>query len=136
MYSTSLSFVRIAQQALALVVCAGAILALTAGTVLAGHGNGVTIAAASWDGATLTANGTAETTKKGSNGPVELVDAVTLAVIGTDTNIKGNHQWDISTGICATTVYAQQDGIQSATITVSGPGCGWRQSATGAGSDW
>ena len=58
----SLSFARITRKALALVACTG-LLALTAAPVLAGHGGGLHIDAASWDGATLTANGGADKPK-------------------------------------------------------------------------
>ena len=123
MYSTSLSFVRIAQQALALVVCAGAILALTPGPVLAGHGGGVTVTSADWNGTTLSAQGTAERTK-GNTGPVLLFDADTNTQIGTDTSVGKDHLWAISTAFCAATVYASQDGNQSSNFAVTGTACG------------
>jgi|GEM_PF-2861785 len=94
----------------------------TTTNVQAGHGAGVTIASASWDGATLSANGMAEESPPA--GPVELVDADTLAVIGTDIKVKGNHRLQISTSTCASNVFAVQDGQSSFIIEVAGANCG------------
>ncbi len=120
MYLTSLA--RIAQKVLALVVGTATVLVFTTGMRMARHDGGVSIHNADWDGITLTANGRAEQIPPG--GPVQLVDAATGAVIGTDTTVKKNHRWAISTSTCAENVFARQDGVVSPTIPVTGTPCG------------
>ena len=116
------SLARIAQKVLALVAGTATVLVFTTGVAMARHDDGVSINNADWDGTTLTADGRAEQIPPG--GPVELVDAATGSVIGTDTTVKKNHRWAISTSTCAENVYARQDGVVSSTIPVTGTPCG------------
>lgn len=120
MYPISLT--RILRKAQALLACAGAVLVLTAGSALAGHGGNLHIDAANWDGSTLTANGGADKPKRGG-GPVEVFDAATSTSLGL-ANLQNSGSWSYSGNTCADSIYATQDGQQTANFPVAGPGCG------------
>jgi len=115
MYSISLA--RIAHKVLALVAGTGVVLALTTGPVLAGHGGGLHIDAASWDGGNLTANGEADKPKKDQGGDVEVFDAdipppnnsLGLA------SLSNNGNWTYVGATCADNIYVTQDGVRSPT---------------------
>ncbi len=120
MYSTSIA--RIVRTIPALVACAGAMLALLAGPVQAGHRGGLHIDAASWDGSALTANGGADKPRRGG-GDVEIFDAVSSNSLGL-ANLKKSGSWTYSGNTCADSIYATQDGVSTAPFPVAGPGCG------------
>ncbi|MDH5468973.1 MAG: hypothetical protein OEY45_00430 [Gammaproteobacteria bacterium] len=113
---------KIARKARALLACAGAVLVLTAGSALAGHGGGLHIDSASWDGSTLTADGGADKPKRGG-GPVELFDVATSTSLGL-ANLQTSGSWSYSGNTCADNIYAIQDNVQTPPFPVSGQGCG------------
>ena len=82
----------------------------------------VQINAASWDGNTLTADGSADKPKRGG-GPVEIFDAADDSSLG-PANLKNSGSWDYSGTTCADNIYASQNGITTGSFPVSGPGCG------------
>jgi hypothetical protein len=85
---------------------------------------GLAISAASWGGTTLTANGTAITGKDGG-GAVTIFDADTTTSLGSTSPANGgNGSWNFSTSTCAENIYAEQDGITTASFAVSGAICG------------
>ena len=109
MFSTSLA--RITRKALALFACTGAILALTAGPVQAGHGGGLHIDDANWDGNTLTADGGADKPNKGG-GPVEVWndDGLNPVSLGLAT-LPNSGNWTFTGDVCAETIIATQDTV-------------------------
>jgi hypothetical protein len=124
MYSISLA--RIARKVLALIACTGAILALTAGPVLAAHKGGITIQNADWDGTTLTTNGKADKpTGQDPGSSVELWndDGLTPVSLGL-ANLPNNGNWNFTGAECAESIFAVQDGVESDRFAVNGPGCG------------
>jgi len=81
----------------------------------------VSISAASWDGTTLSANGTADKPKRGG-GPVEIFDADTSVSLGL-ANLPNSGNWSYSGTTCADNIYATQDGSTTGSFTVEN-GCG------------
>jgi len=85
---------------------------------------GLAISAASWDGTTLSANGTAVNGKDGG-GDVTVYDEDTDASLGSATPSRGGDgTWGYSGNTCADNIYAEQNGTTTDTFTVSGNGCG------------
>jgi len=84
---------------------------------------GLAISAASWDGTTLSANGTAVSGKSGG-GAVTIFDADTVTSLGSvSPSTGGNGTWNFSGNTCAENIYAEQDGVTTASFPVSGS-CG------------
>ena len=111
---------RFIRQAVVLTACISIL--LLASNVQAGHGGGLHIDAASWNGTTLTASGGADKPKRGG-GSVGIFDADSSTSLGL-ASITNSGSWTYSGATCADNIYASQDGVQTASFAVSGPGCG------------
>ena len=80
---------------------------------------GLAISAASWDGTTLSANGTAVNGKDGG-GSVTIFDADTTTSLGSVTPSKGgNGSWNYSGTTCADNIYATQDAVTTEPFPVA-----------------